>query len=344
MASEKDDFTEVTSRKLSYSVLIIIGVVVNLNIMIVAAIVFPTYATLLNIFVIPIPVTFVYCLYASTTTLKRVVVSPAIVMVGNLIGALLLNGLNVFFLYPTSLYAPEYARSALYSGLYVTILFFMVWILLAVPLNRIIRAFIGAYAEPDKIESFMDFYTSQNNPDELLYQIENYEWLNDICSLEVVDKKELKDSLRLRLRKLETDYYVGLYAKQKGKGKTTISLTPHKIYQDLWSKIITSSEDCKGTLKYQIKELETQLKLETASKEEAKILPESINYVTSPARFPMFVKYKNQVAIMLVAMFIISSSFVAFIYGALDSTFLVSIVTVTITSTLTLLNLTLRKR
>jgi hypothetical protein len=294
---------------------------------------------------IPLPVTFLVCLFSSFFTKRKTLVSPAFVMVGNLIAASLLNGVMATYYYRSPPLLPEYAQSSILGVVYTTVFFYFLWILASVfLLNGLIRGLIGAYAETQNIENLVGFYESPMTPHEIIHDIEKKEWLNDICSLEVVNKTEEDNLLKLRLGKLETDFYLCLYAKSESKGRSVVSIAPHQISESIISKTITSSQHVKDVLEYQLQKVKTQLKLKTISMDEARILPETLEYVTSPARFPLLVKYKKESAIATGGILAIIGLSVTYSTKAIDSTMFVSILTMVVTAMIALIDLVYRKR
>jgi hypothetical protein len=295
-----------------------------------------------NLF-IPLPATFLTCLFSSFFTKRKTLVSPLFVMIGNLIAATLLNGVMAIYVYSSPPFAPETARTSFLGVLYITVFFYFLWTLASTLLNGLIRGLIGAYSEDENIENLVAFYESPLTPREMMHEIEKEEWLNDICSLGVANKTEGDDLLKLRLEKLGTDFYLGLYAKSESKNRSLVSLAPHQISENITSKTITSSQHVKDVLTYQLQEIEKQLKLKSISKGEAKILPETIDFVTSPARFPLLVKYRKESAIVIAGILSTLLLSISYLTRAIDSTMFISILAIIVTAAIALVDIAYRK-
>jgi hypothetical protein len=340
MQTENDQ--EKIQRPLSYFALIVVNVFVNIVFMIVMLMNFKEFGILYNLF-IPLPTTFLTCLFSSLSTKRKTLVSPSFVMVGNLIAATLLNGVMATYYYRSPPFLPEYAQESFLMVIIITAFFYLIWTLASFLLNSLIRGLIGAYAETQNIENLVSFYKSPMTPHEMIHEIEKEEWLNDICSLDVVNKTEEDDLLKLRLGKLNTDFYLGLYVKGESKNRSIVSIAPHQISATIVSKTITSSQHIKDVLAYQLQEIETQLKLKTISNDEARILPETVEYVTSPARFPLLVKYRKESAIATGGILTTLGLSITYLTKAIDSMTFVSILTMVVTATIALVDIVHRK-
>ncbi len=70
-----------------------------------------------------------------------------------------------------------------------------------------------------------------------------------------------------------------------------------------------------------------------------RLIPESVNYVMSPARFPVLATYKNHFLIVTGGAITILFSTVGFVIGEIDRTLFISLLTISITAMLTLINI-----
>lgn len=327
-------------RSINYLVFIILGVFTNILFILTAFLTYPTFDAFFYIeFLLPVPVTFLYCFLASTQTKERETVSPVYVMVGNLPAVSIVGSLMIYGLFSTDI--PR-AVAMVLANLYFVILFYILWILFGFILHRIVRGLIGAYSERGVIESSVLSYTTSKLPNDIAYQIEDEKWLVNVCSLKTSEKTEKENMVEIRLNKLETIFYLAISAGRVGKS-TFVNIIPHQISENLVRKDITVTDECKEALHYQIEEIEKKLELKKIPQKNAKLVPESVNYAIYPSRFPALIKYKHSITVTIIAFIIVVFSLAMFLTKTIEMNVFLSILTITITTMLTIINLITRK-
>jgi ABC-type multidrug transport system fused ATPase/permease subunit len=307
MCSDKATETEELKRPLSqiqYNVIVFLGVVLNAFLMILST----SFSNpslnnpqgyfwfLLSIYIIvPFLGSFIYSLVASIASPRKYTISPVYVVIFSIIPAYLIGSYVVYEIY--SLPPVDIRISQVMSYLSGVTVFYLIWVIASIlVLQPIVRGLIGAFAERANIKSGTLFYTTSTLLGNILEKIEDSEWLSDLCSMEIFDRKEKEDELKLRFNKHKTNFYLVLYAKKES-SETHVSLTPYELEENLVKKIIRISEDSKHYLQPQIEEFEKVFKLDKIQAEKSDIVYESLNYAMLPVRFPAIIIYGKQISI-----------------------------------------------
>lgn len=300
---------ELQKRPLSqmrYNALVFLGVLINFFLMILVTSfsnlslsnpIGYTWFLLFILMLIPLIGTLVFTILVSITMPRKYTLSPVYVMLFTIVPAYLVGAYVNYEMYSQTLIETRFLNVMGY--LFITSWLFFVWILIStVVMQPIVRGLVGAYAERDDLKGGTIFFKSSISLESILEMIEDAKWLPDLCSMDIVDRKEEKSELKLRLNKHETNYYVALFARRID-NQTFVALTPYELDENLAKKRILVSDDCKNFLQPQMKIFLDSFKL-TEISGEPNIVYESVNYAMSPARFPAIVKYGKQISVAAV--------------------------------------------
>ena len=205
-----------------------------------------------------------------------------------------------------------------FAFLFLGVIAFLLWIYLSINFSQpVIRNLIGAYAERSNLQ---DGTTLYQTPDleHILEKIENKKWLTDLCSLRVFERKEDEDEIKLKFNKYSTNFYLSVYGK-KVKSECYVALTHFQLFENLAEKAIVTNNDSRECLRPQIVEFEKSLNLKSTSVKKDQILYPSLNYAMAPARFPMLLRYRNQMITIAVTSLISGLVGLARFMGGLDN-------------------------
>ncbi len=208
-------------------------------------------------------------------------------------------------------------------------------------MQPLIRGLIGAFAERENIKLGTNLYRVSHIKN-ILEKMEDKKWLSDLCSMRIVGKKEGKDEIRLKLNKYRTNFFLAIYAKRAG-SENLVSLTPYELIENPAQKIISASNDSKYSLDPQMEEIKKSLNLVAISGEKPEILYDSINYTMSPARFPMLVKFRNQIFAVFATSLLSVLAALAYFTGILNLQTVVGIIAIIVALGSTALNMVSKK-
>lgn len=230
----------------------------------------------------------------------------------------------------------------LVSYVFVVIMFYLILTYVAVVfMQPILRSLIGAYAERENLKSSTTFYKTDNLKN-ILEKIEDKKWLSDLCSMEVINRKETENNFQLTLSKYLTPFYIAIFGKKIETG-SYVSITGYKLDENVYKKEIISSEESQYSLAPQIKEMEKTLKLEPVSSEKAEISYEAINYVMSPARFPKLIQYRNEILVGVSSAFFCMVVIIAYLISSIDAQISLGLIALIVSLGIGVINLLRRK-
>jgi len=276
---------------------------------------------------VPIFSTFFICLLASLRTQSRVLISPTYVTLFTGIPALVLGSYVEYSVY---YYLDGISRmNNVFAFLFLGGIAFLLWIYLSIYFSQpVIRNLIGAYADRSNIQ---DGTTLYQTPDfeHILEKIENKKWLTDLCSLRVFERKEDEDEIKLKFNKYSTNFYLSVYGK-KVKSECYVALTHFQLFENLAEKVIVTNNDSRECLRPQIVEFEKSLNLKSTSVKKDQILYPSLNYAMAPARFPMLLRYRNQIITIAVTSLVSGLVGLARFMGGLDNEIFLGILAIVV--------------
>ena len=262
-------------RHLEYDILVFFCVGINFALMIVSYMIFgpksfdTTKVLWFHVSIlafVPTLGTFFICLLVSTKT-QHILVSPVYVTFFTAIPALIL-GVYVQYAMNYSLLEVERMNSV-FAYLLVGVFAYFIWFYLSGSLSQpIIRNLVGAYAERGNVKSGTTIYQT-SDVERILEKMEDKKWLSDLCSLRIVERKEDKNEIRLKLNKHNTDFFLSVYGR-KLESESYVALTHYELFENLVEKTIMVNDDSRVCLRPQIVELEESLELKPVSVKKAR--------------------------------------------------------------------------
>lgn len=307
-STSRKDFFKEPLKSIGYIAIVFLGVLFNLFLMVISFLLSQPsqnnaygndwfFASIL--FLVPLFGSFLFCVLASLKMPRRIVIAPIYVIVFSIVPTLILGSYVIHSL--DFNYSSVFRMNSIYNYLFITILLYLFWGYTGgIFFQPIVRGLVGAFAERDNIKSGTKFYKISHIKN-VFERFEDNKWLSDLCSMRIIEKKEEKDEIRLKLNKHRTDFFLTICAKRVD-SKNLVSLTPYELIENPAQKVISVSDDSKYSLSPQMEEIKKALNLEQISSEEPEILYDSINYTMSPARFPMLLKFRNQILVMFVTL------------------------------------------
>lgn len=289
-------YSSKTPLTAEYVVLIAVGIFVNLSISLWAIFSWPNYALLTIIFV-PLIVTPIYSLIASTYSLEKEIISPIFIMIFNAFAAVALDAM----IYRDS------PASELWSTLFPVIMMYFFWIGFSSYFHSLIRFLIGSYGKSESVEQNLISFETGMRPEDIVFEIKKKKWFGLLCGMSIYENKSRNGKVMLRLKKSGTNLYLGIYGQASKDGLTVLNIIPYCIYENLKRKDILSDTEIKEFLTPQIEQIQKKLGLTKWEKKQTNVtssplVPETIEYIMYPAHVPVEAlrEHKTEVIVIII--------------------------------------------
>jgi hypothetical protein len=271
-------FSYRTPLTLEYVMVVVLGILLNLGVLLWATSTWPDSGGYF-IALLPIVLTFAYCLVASSYT-ERDIISPVFLMPFNTFLAILVTAWTYRNV------SPDLLRSYIVGVL----IFYLILIALSPYAQNLISSILGVYGDMNSIKDNVISYEILQRPVDVVFQLDR-QWLSLQCGMIVVENKSEENRVKLRLRRYQTNLHLAVYGVlEAGQCKTLLNMVPYALVQNMRAKDIISDLRIKQFLMPQVEEIVKNLgafsvpKGATLPPGTILPIPETVQYVLSPTR------------------------------------------------------------
>lgn len=289
--------------------------------------------------VLPPILTISYCIFSSSFT-QSDIVSPIFLMILNpLVG-----------IFALAIYNVSYPSASFTLNVETVVMANVLWIFLSVYFHNFVVAILGAYGDAETITDNMISYEVFLRPEDIVFCL-NKQWLSLNCGLEIRENKSGNGEVKLRLRRLGSNLYIAVYGAREGNvGRTALNVIPYALVDNFRCRNIDSNPEITRFLLPQIEELEKKLGAIRVGRDihESEVRrPETVHYVLSPTRYARtgrLREHKIELAIVAIASAVLMILTSLRVENSISDALFVGFVGVTITASLGLIGLLLRRR
>lgn len=218
---------------IEYTVFMILGIFVSFVASFGAISIYPNYSELFLILVVPI-ITLAYSLFASLLMREREILFAPAQMVFSCItavSALIVQYIQVY-------------KFTEYNNLIFGVLFvYTMWIAGSMIFQNAIRRVVGSYGNRETFDKYIQSFQSTKSINEIRYELKN-RWLSLFCGLRIAEDKSNNNEIKIRLKKLGTNLYIGLYGFSKD-SLTVIQAIPYCIRENIHRRDMVLDDNVK---------------------------------------------------------------------------------------------------